>query len=368
MKILGLLCYCRAGYEQNLAQELEHATAAQGIFGYASVKLNTGAVYFQFYTPDELAHCEQKVRFVDLMFARQLVFVFAHLPQLNRTDRLTDFAEVLQGDEFGTFTSAVVEHADTEDGKTLAKFCRKFAVPLRQMLRAKGVLQNKTVKAKNSQQNIVGKCMHTFFVEGDHAYLGVSVPSNRSRFENGIYRLKFPPDAPSRSTLKLEEAIRYFLSPDEQQTLLAEHTTAVDLGACPGGWTYQLVQRKMQVEAVDNGAMDERLMATGLVDYFAADGFKYTPQYGKVNWLVCDMIEQPDKVANLMTHWLVNGLCEHTIFNLKLPMKQRFTAMQEALTHIEAKLQEQQMHYRIAAKHLYHNRDEVTVCIVTESM
>ena len=367
MKILGLLCYCRAGYEQNLAQELEHATAAQGLFGFASVRPNTGAVYFQFYATEAFSHCEQKIRFAELMFARQLIFVFAHLPQLDRTDRLSAFAEVFANQEdMAVFTTAVVEHADTEEGKTLAKFCRKFSVPLRQMLRAKSILQSKAIKSKNAQQNIVGRCMHTFFADGDHAFIGLSLPDNRSRFENGIYRLKFPTDAPSRSTLKLEEAIRYFLTPEEQHTLLAEHATAVDLGACPGGWTYQLVQRKMQVEAVDNGAMDERLMATGLVDYFATDGFKYRPQYGKVNWLVCDMIEQPDKVANLMTQWLVQGRCEHTIFNLKLPMKQRFSAMQEALEKIETDLQTAQLKYRIAAKHLYHNRDEVTVCIVTQ--
>jgi len=85
MKILGLLCYCRAGYEQNLAQELEHTTAAQGLFGFASVRPNTGAVYFQFYALEEFSCCDQKIRFADLMFARQLIFVCAHLPELDHS-------------------------------------------------------------------------------------------------------------------------------------------------------------------------------------------------------------------------------------------------------------------------------------------
>ncbi|VEB88410.1 putative RNA 2'-O-ribose methyltransferase [Citrobacter koseri] len=34
---------------------------------------------------------------------------------------------------------------------------------------------------------------------------------------------------------------------------LANGMYAVDLGACPGGWTYQLVKRNMWVYSVDNG-------------------------------------------------------------------------------------------------------------------
>lgn len=40
---------------------------------------------------------------------------------------------------------------------------------------------------------------------------------------------------------------------------------AVDLGACPGGWTYQLVKRNMWVSSVDNGPMAQSLMDTGQV-------------------------------------------------------------------------------------------------------
>lgn len=52
---------------------------------------------------------------------------------------------------------------------------------------------------------------------------------------------------------------------------------AVDLGACPGGWTYQLVQRNMWVSSVDNGPMAQSLMDTGQVTWLREDGFKYRP-------------------------------------------------------------------------------------------
>lgn len=81
----------------------------------------------------------------------------------------------------------------------------------------------------------------------------------------GIPRLKFPADAPSRSTLKLEEALHVFIPADEWDERLANGMYAVDLGACPGGWTYQLVKRNMWVYSVDNGPMAQSLMDTGQV-------------------------------------------------------------------------------------------------------
>jgi 23S rRNA (cytidine2498-2'-O)-methyltransferase len=76
------------------------------------------------------------------------------------------------------------------------------------------------------------------------------------------------------------------------------------------------------------------------------------------------MIEQPDRVAQLMTQWLVKGWAQHAIFNLKLPMKQRFVAMNEAKTNIISQLKAAGINFSWQAKHLYHNRDEVTVCIL----
>ena len=67
------------------------------------------------------------------------------------------------------------------------------------------------------------------------AYTGYSYSSNNSPFYMGIPRLKFPADAPSRSTLKLEEAFHVFIPADEWDERLANGMWAVDLGACPGG-------------------------------------------------------------------------------------------------------------------------------------
>jgi 23S rRNA (cytidine2498-2'-O)-methyltransferase len=77
--------------------------------------------------------------------------------------------------------------------------------------------------------------LHLFLLSGTSGFLGLSYPENNSPLENGIMRLKFPAEAPSRSTLKLEEAFIQFIPKAEWDTRLAPGLNAVDLGACPGG-------------------------------------------------------------------------------------------------------------------------------------
>ncbi len=142
---------------------------------------------------------------------------------------------------------------------------------------------------------------------------------------------------------------------------LANGMWAVDLGACPGGWTYQLVKRNMWVYSVDNGPMAQSLMDTGQVTWLREDGFKFRPTRSNISWMVCDMVEKPAKVAALMAQWLVNGWCRETIFNLKLPMKKRYEEVSHNLAYIQAQLDEHGINAQIQARQLYHDREEVTV-------
>jgi 23S rRNA (cytidine2498-2'-O)-methyltransferase len=167
-------------------------------------------------------------------------------------------------------------------------------------------------------------------------------------------------DAPSRSYLKLAEAFEVFLDPKEQTQWLKPNMTAVDLGAAPGGWTWQLVQRGFKVVAVDNGPLKGAAAGHPSIKHLRQDGFGFRPQR-PVDWLVCDMVEQPQRVATLMAEWFVNGLAQHAIFNLKLPMKKRFTALNAALDIIRNALNKKGIKYSLKTKQLYHDREEVTV-------
>jgi 23S rRNA (cytidine2498-2'-O)-methyltransferase len=257
--------------------------------------------------------------------------------------------------EFGELR---VETADTNEAKELSTFCRKFSVPLRQALRAAG----KLTQDEDPRRPV----LHLFFLKNDSVWIGYSYPNNNSPFHMGIPRLRSPSDAPSRSTLKLEEAFYMFIPQDDEEYRLCSGLTAVDLGASPGGWTYQLVRRGMMVSAIDNGPMDEALMETGQVKHIMADGFTYRPTKKNPYWLVCDMVEKPARITHLVAQWFREGCCQEAIFNLKLPMKKRYAEVEHNLAVLKEWLAELEGDYVIQAKQLYHDREEITVHVYDE--
>ncbi|HET7064384.1 MAG TPA: 23S rRNA (cytidine(2498)-2'-O)-methyltransferase RlmM, partial [Rudaea sp.] len=164
----------------------------------------------------------------------------------------------------------------------------------------------------------------------------------------------------SRSTLKLEEALLTLLDSGERERWLKPGMNAVDLGAAPGGWTWQLVRRSLRVTAVDNGPMDAALMQSGLVAHMREDGFRFRPKK-PVDWMVCDMVEQPRRIAELVARWFAEGWCRHSIFNLKLPMKKRYAETMLCLDLISKTLARSGRQVESRAKQLYHDREEITV-------
>jgi len=137
---------------------------------------------------------------------------------------------------------------------------------------------------------------------------------------------------------------------------------AADLGAAPGGWTWQLVQRGMYVYAIDNGPMDKQLMATGQIDHLREDGFTWEPPQ-RLDWLVCDIVDKPVRVLAMVERWLTRKWCREAIFNLKLPMKKRWDEVTRCLTTLEEALATAGVGATIRCRHLYHDREEVTVYV-----
>lgn len=347
----ALLLYCRAGFENDCAAEIQQRCNHKGIIGYAQARPGTAYVLFHLMAPHEALAVARQLPFGELVFARQLIAVRAELKELPERDRIGPILDALAGQpQAGELR---VEVADTNQAKTLSTFCRKFSVPLRQGLRKAGKLS----RSDRSDKPV----LHLFMLDGQNGMVGYSFPGNHSPFAMGIPRLKFPKDAPSRSTLKLEEAFHLFVPATEWERRLAPGLRAVDLGACPGGWTYQLVKRGMFVAAVDNGPMAPALMDSGQVTHFREDGFKFEPRKKNVTWLVCDMVEKPLRVVQLMANWLAQGWCREAIFNLKLPMKRRFEHVELCLQAFREQLMQSGRPFELSAKQLYHDREEITV-------
>ena len=349
--MLGILLYCRPGFENDCANEIQDKATALEVFGFIKTVRNSGYVFYQCYNPEEVDELAKQIDYSQLIFARQMIVVKAFVDNLPLDDRISPILAITRN--MPMCGDLYVETPEGDDTKPLLTFCRKFTVPLRQSLKKHNHLTNKENRKK--------RCLHLCFLDNQSAYIGFSLPDNRSELYMGIARLRFPSEAPSRSTLKLDEAIQVFLTPEEQETRLHSGMRAVDLGACPGGWTYQLVRRGLFVSCVDNGAMAESLMDTGQVTHFMEDGFKFEPERKNIDWLVCDMIEKPKRVAKLMAKWLIEGWCKEAIFNLKLPMKKRYQEASQDLQILMDMLDEAGLTYQLQAKHLYHDREEITV-------
>lgn len=351
----GLYLHCRPGFESECAAEIQALAAQLGVDGYCKAKPASAYAVFVTATDADAQRLQTSLPFAELIFTRQWFRVLALAKELRVDDRVSGLLEAFApaaqpcGELF-------LETTDTNAGKELQALCRSLDRPLRRALRSAGLLAEAT-----------GACrLHVCFMATAAAYVGIAETGNSSAWPMGIPRLRFPGGAPSRSTLKLEEALLTFLTADERDTLLRSGMRAVDLGAAPGGWTWQLVRRGLRVIAVDNGAMAPALLDSGLVEHRREDGFRYRPEE-PVDWMVCDIVEQPARVAELAARWLGEGWCRYAVFNLKLPMKKRYQEVEHCLARVRARLEASGRPYRLGCKQLYHDREEVTVFAAFEA-
>jgi 23S rRNA (cytidine2498-2'-O)-methyltransferase len=326
------LLYCRPGFERDCLQETQASPR--------EANANSGFIVVQ---------GKPRLHYAQLTFARQLIALHTEIKELPERDRLTPLLAPIP-ETPAKFGALWLETPDTNEGKTLSGFTRRIQPLLEEKLRASGRLADDATLPR----------LHIFFPDKNRALIGSSDPRNSAQAPMGILRMKMPYEAPSRSVLKLAEAFEVFLSKEEKSQWLKQGMHAVDLGAAPGGWTWHLVQLGMQVVAVDNGPLKGVVAEHPSVKHLRQDGFRYRPKH-KVDWLVCDMIEQPGRVAALVSDWVASGATDRAIFNLKLPMKKRVEALATALNGIHAVLDAKNFRYRLQAKQLYHDREEVTV-------
>lgn len=344
----ALFLHCRPGFEAECAAEIQQQAATHGVSGYCKARQDSAYVIFQPHEPAAAARLHAGIDWRELIFVRQWFVAAALCQDMAPADRVTPITAAVR--ESGvTIAGICLETPDTNEGKELSGLCRALQRPLQAGLERAGLWSE-----------AAGHILHVCFMSSAEAHVGYARRDNSPPWPMGIPRLRFPAGAPSRSTLKLEEAFLQLLDAQERETLLHPGMRAVDLGAAPGGWTYQLVRRHLRVVAVDNGAIDAALLESGLVEHQRVDGFRYWP-VRPVDWMVCDIVEQPRRIADLAARWIAQGACRQTIFNLKLPMKKRYAEVMSCLEHIHALLDEAGVGHRLRCRHLYHDREEVTV-------
>lgn len=346
-----ILLYCRPGFENDCAAEIMDWANRAGLPGF--VRAHDGEGYLKFHgaQPDVVPALSARLDLASLIFPRQWLIAHGEPLTLSSRNRIQPILETLkQSGLIGPYADLQLEYPDTNSGKQISALSRRLLLPLRCALEDAGI-----ETAANTNRRL-----HVFFMDFDQLLLAESIVDRSSPRTNGILRLRQSREAPSRSGLKLDEAIQVMLPAGLREQLLRPAATAVDLGAAPGGWTWQLVRRHMRVTAVDNGPLQPALLDSGLVEHRREDGFRYRPETS-VDLLVCDMVEKPSRVADLVARWLDSGWCRAAIFNLKLPMKRRYQAVRDCLQRLP-----QDPAWRPLCRHLYHDRDEVTVCVLPD--
>lgn len=165
----------------------------------------------------------------------------------------------------------------------------------------------------------------------------------------GRQRMRRGADAPSRASMKLEEALTELgLEPSRGEE-------CVDLGAAPGGWTRRLIERGAKVIAVDPANLAPELASHPKVRHVKQSAFAFEPDE-PVDWLFCDMAWRPLEVAQLLAKWARRGWALHLVANIKLPMKDK----NPILLRVRRTLEEGGWK-NLTVRQLYHDRDEVTV-------
>lgn len=340
-----LLAYCRAGFEKECAQEIAALAGRDGVAGHLRARPDAGFLAFH---PDDPAGASAwlaRQSPFEQVFARQVLpasGLLANLPPGGRLGPIVEAARALGVTAYG---DVVLESPDTNEGRALAALLRPLRPHLLRALREAGVRIEEGGDAPR---------LHVFFVGSTACHVAIGRPGVASTWPQGIPRVRVRGRSPSRSGHKLAEA---FLALVGQAPAVVPGAVAVDLGAAPGGWTSQLLALGYSVVAVDNGPLDAALLDTGRVTHRREDGFRFRPAQ-PVEWMVCDIVESPARVARLAADWLREGWCRQAIFNLKLPMKRRWEAVEQARHDIGERLAATP--HRLRLKQLYHDREEVT--------
>ncbi len=176
-------------------------------------------------------------------------------------------------------------------------------------------------------------------------------PTCTNPFPNGDAAFQeYTVGPPSRAYLKVWEAL----------TLLGKlpqpGETCLDLGACPGGWTWALARLGANVIAFDRSPLDPSVAAMPGVTEMQGDAFQATPdKVGKVDWLFSDVICYPERLLSHVKLWMDAGAATNFVCTLKFQGAEHYSVIPAFAALPGARLM-----------HLFNNKHELTFALLSE--
>ncbi len=149
---------------------------------------------------------------------------------------------------------------------------------------------------------------------------------------------------PSRAYLKLWE---FFTCHAGELPNAGEHL--LDMGACPGGWTWVLQSFGGKVTAVDKAPLEERIATLPGVEVLQESAFGLDPaRLPKVDWFFSDIICYPERLLELVKRWHKHGVRKF-VCTIKFQGPTDHTATQRFIDELGGRV-----------IHQHHNKHEVT--------
>ncbi|MCE9508405.1 MAG: hypothetical protein K8R48_08885 [Alphaproteobacteria bacterium] len=170
-------------------------------------------------------------------------------------------------------------------------------------------------------------------------------PSCSSPYPNGAYIFEEnKTEAPSRAYLKLWEALTRL------QKFPKAGETCIDLGSCPGGWTWVLQTLGANVISVDKAPLAPHIAALPNIKSVQQSAFGLKPEeVGRVDWLFSDIICYPEKALRLVENWKKSGLVRNMLSTIKFQGKTDHETLKKFMEIPGS-----------SVFHLYNNKHEVT--------
>ena len=149
---------------------------------------------------------------------------------------------------------------------------------------------------------------------------------------------------PNRAYLKLWEVFTLL----GKKPGVGDH--CLDLGSCPGGWTWVLQGLGARVLSVDKAPLERGIDLLPRVEFRQQSAFALEPsEVTPVDWLFCDIACYPQRLLSLVRKWLDSGRCRNFVCTIKLQGACDFEDIQP-FRAIEGS--------RVC--HLWHNKNELT--------
>jgi 23S rRNA (cytidine2498-2'-O)-methyltransferase len=213
------------------------------------------------------------------------------------------------------------------------------------------------LKRKSSEPAPGDLVLDLIAVEADQLWIG----AHRHSASHSIYpgskpSIELPENAPSRAYLKVEEAIRWSHAP------IQFGDCAVEIGSAPGGASYALLQRGVNVVGIDPAEMDQKVLEFGTKRFIHIQQTIATVRREdlpeQVDWLLLDMNVSP-QITLFQVDRLVSRM-QNCLLGVMLTVKLNEWSIADQIPDMLAHLKAMGM-TRVRATQLPSNKQELFI-------